>query len=567
MPAGLLLLLGLAIALTDAACIGKPADKATDLCDSEIYCRGDLLKTVQLASIFNDSKTFVDLSQLNDPSVTISNFNKLMKETNNKPNRTQVQRYVSENFNVSNELEDWMPPDWQKRPGLLHRIKDPKYRNWAEHLNNVWKTLGRKITKEVQRNPEKHSLIYVENGFVVPGGRFNEFYYWDSYWVIKGLLLCGMHQTVKGMILNFLSMVVRYGFIPNGGRVYYLMRSQPPMLIPMVDLYLEATNDVDFLKEYISILEKEFNYWQREKTVKVNVNGKSNTLARYYVQSPSPRPESYREDYELAQKLPVEKQGEFYNNIKAGAESGWDFTSRWFIRESDVGTTGLQNISASNIIPVDLNAILQQNARLLSSYHYALGNLAKAQHYAKIAESWQEAIDNVLWNEESGIWFDYDIKNNKVRKSFYPSNLVPLYTRSYDKKNGAKYAQRAVAYLHREKIDSFFGGTPTSLNLTGEQWDFPNAWPPLQSFIINGLYLTGVEEAVNEAITLADRWVRSNYLGYVDYGAMFEKYDAVLPGKGGGGGEYNVQVGFGWTNGVILELLNTFPFLKPNVQE
>nr|ARK20035.1 trehalase-like protein [Ampulex compressa] len=81
----------------------------------------------------------------------------------------------------------------------------------------------------------------------------------------------------------------------------------------------------------------------------------------------------------------------------------------------------------------------------------------KAQHYAKIAESWQEAIDNVLWNEESGIWFDYDIKNNKVRKSFYPSNLVPLYTRSYDKKNGAKYAQRAVAYLHREKIDTFFG--------------------------------------------------------------------------------------------------------------
>ncbi|XP_017753847.1 PREDICTED: trehalase-like [Eufriesea mexicana] len=562
MPDGLLILLGVAlIALTDAASIGHAGVKATD-CHSEIYCTGELLKTVQLAEIFPDSKSFVDLHQINDPEVTLSNFYRLMNETDNKPSRSQIRQYVNDNFASSSELIDWTLPDWTENPSILKRIQETKYREWAKHLNEIWKDLARKASPEVAKYPERHSLIYVNNGFIIPGGRFKEFYYWDSYWVIEGLLLSDMYQTAKGIIDNFLYMVEKYGFIPNGGRIYYLMRSQPPLLHLMVSRYLEITRDYEYLRKIISTLEKEFAFWQREKMIDVEKDGKIYKMGHYVVHSTRPRPESFKEDYLMAQNLPEKMQDFFYNNIKAGAESGWDFSNRWYIGNNKSGMLSLLNISTQYIIPVDLNAILQQNARLLNEFHTLLGNNAKSQYYMKIAGELQMAIDNVLWNEESGIWLDYDVKNERSRNMFYPSNLTPLYTKSYNRLQRERYALSAVKYLKLQKVDSFLGGTPSSLNHTGEQWDFPNAWPPLQSFIVMGLYRTGVSEAMEIAHELASRWLASNYLGYAENGYMFEKYDSVVPGHGGGGGEYHVQTGFGWTNGVVLEFLNTFSNIK-----
>ncbi|CAK9802112.1 tre1 [Anthophora plagiata] len=562
MPDGLLIVLCyVAIALTDAASIGHASVKGTD-CDSEIYCVGELLKTVQLAEIFPDSKTFVDLHLVNDPEITLGNFYSLMNATNNKPTRRQIAQYVNENFASSNELVNWTLPDWTDNPSILKRIQEPKYREWARHLNEIWKELARKMSSDVATYPERHSLIYVKNGFIIPGGRFKEFYYWDSYWVIEGLLLSDMYQTAKGMIDNFVYMVEKYGFIPNGGRIYYLMRSQPPLLHLMVSRYLDFTGDYNYLSTIIPMLEKEFTFWQRRKMIDVEKDGKTYKMGHYIVDSVRPRPESYKEDYNLAQLLPEELRDFFYNNIKAGAESGWDFSNRWCIGNNKSEMLSLLNISTQYIIPVDLNAILQQNARLLSEFHTLLGNNAKSQYYAKIAAELQMAIDNVLWNEDVGIWLDYDVKNNKPRNHFYPSNLAPLYTRSYNRHQREQYALSAVKYLTSQDIDSFFGGTPTSLTHTGEQWDFPNAWPPLQSFVVMGLYWTGVKDAVDLAHELAFRWLGSNYVGYIETGHMFEKYDSVVPGQGGGGGEYNVQTGFGWTNGVVLEFLNTFTTIK-----
>lgn len=561
MPDGLLIVLLAIAALTDAASIGHANFKATD-CDSKIYCTGELLKTIQLATIFPDSKTFVDLHQLNDPEVTLSNFYRLMNATNNKPSRSQLTRYVNENFASSNELVNWTLPDWTENPSILKRIQEPKYREWARHLNDVWRDLARKMSTDVKDNPDRHSLIYVKNGFIIPGGRFKEFYYWDSYWVIEGLLLSDMYQTARGMIDNFVYMVEKYGFIPNGGRIYYLMRSQPPLLHHMVSRYLDFTGDYEYLGSILPMLEKEFTFWQQQKMIEVTKDGKTYKMGHYVVDSPRPRPESYREDYMLAQQLPEKSRAFLYNNLKAGAESGWDFSNRWFLASNKNEVPTLLNISTQYIIPVDLNAILQQNGRLLSEFHTLLGNSAKAQYYAKIATELQFAIDNVLWCEEEGMWFDYDMKNGKSRKTFYPSNLVPLYTKSYSRHLREQYAQDAVSYLKRNSINNYFGGTPTSLNQTGEQWDFPNAWPPLQSFIVMGLYWTGSREAMEFADELASRWLGSNYIGYVETGNMYEKYDAITPGQGGGGGEYNVQTGFGWTNGVVLEFLNTFSAIK-----
>lgn len=560
------LFISLAVALTDAALLRRMlwnlSSGPKDLCHSKVYCEGPLLKTVQLSGIFNDSKTFVDLYQLHDPDITVDNFNALMKATNNTPNRDEVATFVKQNFAEQDELENATLSDWTENPSILKSIQDPTYREWAKRLNLIWKELARKINSSIVVDIDRHSLIYVNNTFIIPGGRFKEFYYWDSYWIIEGLLLSDMHDTVRGMIENFLSMVDRFGFVPNGGRIYYLSRSQPPLLIPMVAKYYEFTKDIKFLEKNIALLKKEFEYWQKEKTVNVIKKGRIYKMAHYVVNSPNPRPESYKEDYRLAQQLPEKKRKVVYNELKAAAESGWDFSYRWCIRSNKNGQLSLVNVSTSDIIPVELNAILQQNAKQLAYFYNVLGNKAEAQRYTAIAWNYQAAIDNVLWNKDEGIWLDYDTKNNRHRNTFYASNLAPLYTMSYNRDKTEEYALKAISYLKRNKIDTFYGGTPTSMNYTGEQWDYPNAWPPLQSFLILGLQQTGVKKATELAEDLAGRWLRSNYIGYEENGNMFEKYNAVIPGEGGGGGEYYVQTGFGWTNGVVFEFLSTFPQTK-----
>lgn len=199
------------------------ADEAQS-CDSEVYCQGRLLDTVQRARIYPDSKTFVDLNQINNEDVTLENFNSLMRETNNTPSKEQIQNFVSKNFENSKEMEEWTPPDFTPSPGLLDKIHDKEMRRFASDLVAIWPTLGRKISKPVFEKPRQYSLIGVPNGIIIPGGRFKEFYYWDTYWIIEGLLLSDMKDTARGMIENLLYMVDKYGFVPNGGRVYYLNR-------------------------------------------------------------------------------------------------------------------------------------------------------------------------------------------------------------------------------------------------------------------------------------------------------------------------------------------------------
>lgn len=192
--------------------------------------------------------------------------------------------------------------------------------------------LGRKMKTDVQENKDLYSIIWVPNPVIVPGGRFREFYYWDSYWIVQGLLLSEMNETVKGILENFLYIVKNYGHIPNGGRVYYLARSQPPLLIPMVQLYLEYTKDTQFIADNIITLEREFEYWMVNHTTNVQVDDKNYTLGIYIERSNGPRPESYSEDVEVAEIFKDKPKKEaFFSELKAAAESGWDFSSRWFI--------------------------------------------------------------------------------------------------------------------------------------------------------------------------------------------------------------------------------------------
>lgn len=248
-----------------------------------------------MASIYTDSKTFVDMKMKNPQNETLVLFDKFMNSTDHAPTRTQIEAFVNSTFDpAGSEFEDWDPTDWKEHPKFLDDILDPSLKKFAYELNDIWKLLGRKMKDDVKINEHLYSIIHVPNPVIVPGGRFMEFYYWDSYWIIKGLLYSEMYTTVKGMLSNFVSIVDRFGFIPNGGRVYYKMRSQPPMLIPMVKAYLDVTKDYEWLTENIDLLEAEFQFWINNHTVTVEKDGVSYRLARYYEISSGPRPESYR---------------------------------------------------------------------------------------------------------------------------------------------------------------------------------------------------------------------------------------------------------------------------------
>lgn len=528
-------------------------------CPSDIYCHGELLHTIQMASIYPDSKTFVDMKMKQPPNETLALFRELMNRTNQSPSPADIGRFVGETFDpAGSEFEEWDPADWRSSPSFLKKIADPELRKFASDLNDIWKMLGRKMKDDVRINEDHYSIIYVPNPVIVPGGRFREFYYWDSYWIIKGLLLSEMYATVKGMLNNFVSIVDKIGFIPNGGRVYYTMRSHPPLLIPMVHEYLKTTKDYGWLKENLWLLEKEFDFWMTNRTVDVEKDGRNYTLARYYEESSGPRPESYREDYMTSQSFRTdEEKDHYYSELKTAAESGWDFSSRWFILDG-TNKGNLTNLKARYIIPVDLNSIIYRNARLLSEYNLKMGNATKAEEYAKRAEKWKEAVTAVLWHDEVGAWLDYDILNDVKRDYFYPTNILPLWTYCYDPSKREEYVSKVLKYLEKSQVMLNLGGIPTTLEHSGEQWDYPNAWPPLQYFVIMSLNHTDDPWAQRLAYEISQRWVRSNFKAFNETHAMYEKYDAVVSGGHGGGGEYEVQLGFGWSNGLIMDLLDKY---------
>lgn len=522
-------------------------------CSSEIFCRGDLLRIVQMARIFNDSKTFVDMRLQKDEADVLQAF----KALPDNPSKDQVFKFVKDNFlPAGDDLEEWSPPDWKENPEFIDRIKDDNLRDFASKLNELWKKLGRKISDEARQNPARSSLILVKNPLIVPGGRFREYYYWDSYWVVDGLLVCGMKDTVKGMIDNFVQLVKTYGFVPNGGRIYYTNRSQPPFLIPIVALYLNNTGDEDYVKSILDDLEKEYTFWRENRNVEVEVSSGKYNLSIYAANMDTPRPESYYEDFHTAQAIPESARPTLYQDKASAAESGWDFSTRWFNRTgSQQGS--LRSTRTRQIIPTDLNSLLYLNEKLLEKFFRLFGNTAKADQYEGFSKSRLAAIEAVLWDNKTGLWLDYDRQFKKKRHYFYAASVVPLWAGVH---RGNLARERFVLQaLKRLKVLDYPGGFPTSLSTSGQQWDFPNAWPPLQHMLIEGLALSSSKELQDEAFKFAQKWITTNYKAWKSTGHMFEKFNVSVHGAPGGGGEYKIQIGFGWTNGVVLDMLRRYP--------
>ncbi|EJW81809.1 trehalase, partial [Wuchereria bancrofti] len=511
---------------------------------NEIYCGGSLLEAVQKANIFHDCKHFVDMPLKIDAESTLHDWHELIESGQIDDN--SLRHFVESHFDEpGGELDTCEPSDFDPEYNKFESINSPSYRQWAKELHRKWPTLCRKVSDRVIADPEKFSLIPLPKPFVVPGGRFREMYYWDSFFTIKGLLASGMHDTVRGMIENMGSLIERFGYVPNGNRVYYLNRSQPPLLTWCLSAYYEATGDKKFVFTGARWFEREFEFFQKHKSIQLP--GVTSLLYRYHVVAVGPRPESYREDVESAHHIDdvLEKQ-RLWGDIAAAAESGRDFSSRWFSQDGPVaGKMG--STRTSSILPVDLNAIICGNLRLMANLYEVINDISNAEQCREQFKSMKQAIHQVFWNEEYGCWFDYDIIHGCHVNLYMDTNFFPLFSGcTHDDFD----AQKIVTYMTNMGVLAFPGGLPSSLIASGQQWDFPNAWAPTTWVVIQGLRSTGQHELARQ---IAEKWIKRNYsMWLVSGGRMFEKYNVASQNynTAGVGGEYEVQEGFGWTNGV-----------------
>lgn len=487
---------------------------------------GSMFKEIQLARVFPDGKTFVDTSPKFPTDVILAKY----EEQKNLPD-FDLKTFVLENFDLPKQYASGFESDTSKTA--------------AEHINSLWTVLTREPDESGMG-----TLIPLPHPYIVPGGRFGEIYYWDSYFTILGLQAAGKADMIENMVNNFSYLIDTVGFIPNGNRTYFLGRSQPPFYAAIVGVLAEMKGD-EIYKTYLPQLEKEYNFWmdgveqldQNKETAYrrvVRLNNGS-ILNRYWDNFESPRPESYKEDVETAKetKRPAKT---VYRHLRAGAESGWDYSSRWFADKQNIST-----IHTTDIIPVDLNALLYNLEVTLFKAQSVAGNQEAAATYQQKAAQRQQALINFCWNEEKGLFMDYDFKANVLTNVPSLATMYPLYFNMATPEQAEKVAQ----VIEKDFLQA--GGVPATLNRTGQQWDAPNGWAPLQWMTIKGLRNYEHNTLAN---TIKERWVALNVKVYKNTGKMVEKYNVMDEELEAGGGEYPLQDGFGWTNGILLKLLS-----------
>ena len=420
---------------------------------------------------------------------------------------------MDSNFSPETELHQWTPEDWRPNPDIDVKTENAKI--FCNSLNGLWQLLGRKMSTTIRDSQERFSLLYLPNPFIVPGGRFRETYYWDSFWIIRGLLVCGMAETARGMIDNLCSMVTRLGYVPNGSRLYYT-RSQPPLLAMMVDTYLASTGDTEWAVTKAEVLAMEWDYWVAGHSVTVS----GRRMFRYRSQEDTPRPESYREDVKLADKLPEHERSRLWRELRSAAESGWDFSSRWF--KSGDGSGVLEDTEVSAVIPVDLNAFMAKSAGIIH-HLLQLDNSPEASVWKEREQDLVQSMEALMWDEEQGAWCDVSVTTGLRRRVFSASNLVPLWTKSMPLHLVEMRAKRCLEYLRNHLQQSDITGVPTTLVRSGEQWDLPNIWPPLEHMVIMGLYNSDNPEAMEQARSMAKTRVSICQELFTKTGHMYEK--------------------------------------------
>ncbi|WP_442589404.1 alpha,alpha-trehalase TreA [Pedobacter sp. AW31-3R] len=494
---------------------------------------GQLFIDVQMQNALKDGKTFVDCLPKRDPQLIVRDYLKL-KATANKFN---LKSFVEANFVLPDSGISATP----EAAALLDKTPDSTANQpLVTHIHQLWTALGRTPKDRLQHS----SLLDLPHPYIVPGGRFREIYYWDSYFTMLGLQVSGENETIENMVKNFAFLIDQYGHIPNGNRNYYLSRSQPPFFSLMVDLLKETQGEEVYLS-YLPALEKEYAYWMDKSAPTKHVVKMSDgsQLNRYYDQLNTPRQESYKEDVLIAQEQ-GNNNPEIYRDIRSAAESGWDFSSRWFRDPAQ-----LKTIQTTQIVPVDLNCLLYHLELTLEKCYALKKDIPKERLYKSLALKRRNSIQKYFWSPKQGFYTDYNISTKKLSPQLSLAGTFPLFFNIAD----IKQAKAVGTLLKKQFLKP--GGLITTLQNYHQQWDAPNGWAPLQYIAIKGMENYGYKEAAKD---FASRWVALNAAVYKRTGKLMEKYNVVDTHLEAGEGEYTAQDGFGWTNGVLLALIKHY---------
>ncbi len=509
------------IALSAGALIraGKSPDEAF----------GELFHEVQQRNILGDGKTFVDLVPRRRAQAIRQEYLLARQDPD-----FDLREFINRHF------YEFAPH--KQRPEF---VVDPN-RSIDEHISLLWDELKRRNRKT------RGSLLALPYEYIVPGGRFGEQFYWDSYFIMLGLVADNRWDLVEGMMKNYAFMLSKYGYIPTANRTYFLSRSQPPFFALMVDLLSRKKGRVRTYLEYLPHMLTEYRFWMRGTGKLAKTEHRSyarlvelddgSRVNRYYDNKTTPRPESLREDVETADGSTGRVPSKLYLHLRSGAESGWDFSSRWFRDPHDIRT-----IYTTDIVPVDLNSLLYiLESRIADSYEM-MKNRLLAKKFRRLAERRREAINKYCWHEAEQTYVDYNFHSREQSVHITLAMVFPLYAGVASQSQADRVAKR----LQRDFLKP--GGLVTTLIESGQQWDAPNGWAPLQWVAIVGLRRYGFDELADE---IKRRWIATTQKVYQAEHKLIEKYDVVGDSGIGGGGEYPLQDGFGWSNGVYRALIN-----------
>jgi len=494
---------------------------------------GDLYFDAELGSLFPDSKTFPDLV----PSGTPSDVTAAYDAAKGAPG-FDLAGFVNGNFSGPTPAGPTVNPATSGQ-GLL------------DYVSSLWPVL-QQSTASV---PAYSTLLPLPYPYIVPGGRFREVYYWDSYFTMLGLEADGLNGVATDMLKNFAFEIDKYGHIPNGNRSYYLSRSQPPFFSLMIDLIAQH-NGNDTYTAYLPELQAEYDYWMQGENDVLPGRAARNVvrlldgtvLNRYWDERAAPRDESYTEDAKTALLAP-RSADVVWRNLRAGAESGWDFSSRWLADGKTLGT-----IRTLALLPPDLNSLLAHLETTLSEAYLLNGDTQHAAAYARRAQTRTAAIRRLMWEPRDGVFTDYLWREGKTTRSVTAATLYPLFLGLASPEEAQSVAGVVDGMLLQP------GGLATTTVTTGQQWDAPNGWAPLQWIAVTGLRNYNQAALAQEVAT---RWVAKTIAGYKQEAKLVEKYNVTTTGgDAGSGGEYTTQIGFGWTNGVLLALGSLYPDLK-----
>jgi alpha,alpha-trehalase len=457
----------------------------------------------------------------------------------------------------------------------------------VKHLPQVIHKLGEVDTSSL----EPPGLLYLNNKYVVPGGRFNEMYGWDSYFIVRGLVEDKRVELARGMVENFFFEIEHYGAVLNANRTYYLTRSQPPFLTSMILSVYDAQKATG--REDRAWLERAYGYATRDYGLWTRAPHLAGTtgLSRYYDFGNGPAPESvkdetghYRQvaafflgqkqdalrDYVVPQKPDEEHVGplfalqvcdsantmaqaacdsagaaalsaDYYKGDRAMRESGYDVSFRF----------GPHGARTHHFAPVCLNSLLYKTEKDLERMSGMLGRPAEVGEWRKRAEDRKERIQKYLWDSERGLYFDYDFENGKRSDYEYVTAFFPLWA-------GIPTPEQARAVMQHLATFEKPGGLVMSPHETGAQWDFPYAWAPDQLVADEGIRRYGFNA---EADRVSYEFLSTVAENFRRDGTIREKYNAVTRSSETqvtAGYHMNI-VGFGWTNGVFLALLHQLP--------